>query len=722
MSVLTVFSVLAVGWSLIAIEARSDFLNDSLGIKDLDTSDSSKVEIASILQFVQPRDEGVKVLIAEPLVEGVSAPFGLDAWPQPGHFWLSPALKDDLELLEARFGDFDGFLASQSLPSANELLVFYRPLPDQFTVLDSSVTDGSEQGPFLSPGCYRCDSGVTPNFFLDDRVSIWSLPFLIAFTAIVPALVLLFMVSRKTLDHYRQFAMEMEAQGVSPQRLGTLLLRSFIPGWAAGSVAGMVGMCLLFLTDVKVPFASYVLRAIDARRHPLILISTYLAGVILALIWISISIRLSQNFGKNSRLFNRATTIVDYILAVAGVAIPIGCSIQYTRQSYLAVYAEVSDDGFLWMWVGLLAAIVLSPFVARVALKVSGSALNGAGRSVGSAIFVVVGRYLGYSRSSERIAQAMMSLILLTAVTITYALIGSVPATQAQELINRIDGRFVRVALPATTQQDQIDAFQKAVSPLRVVILDEGIDLDADGSFTRYEVLWGEATHLEDWGVSAGNNVVAQTLPHFLGSVLMHQDTDIEVFNERPNGHDLEYMNTSLVVYSPGFDRVPRGEIIDIATDNFGVLVNVYVGGEEWVAGANALASQFRWLYIFTAIAALLLTVAVYVANESEADSFSEELRAICELNEARGAFLKIYALKNTAIAVVGIGISLAIAWLFTFGKTTQLSAVGGISTVLTTLGIAFAFIFGALTVTKILDMRRMWAQPRERKKIDLTI
>jgi hypothetical protein len=648
----------------------------------------------------------VRAIVAEPVTEDASPPFGLTEWPAPGQFLLSGDLIDSKDSLGARFGQFAGVLPDDELPSADSRVMLARPsqpLGDEWLASGFGVTGPLQDVAIESSG-----------FFLDDRISKPAAFGGVALAGFVPALVLLATVLGNSGRRTANMSRTLEVLGVTPGKLHLARLRAHVPALLSGFAIATGGFLLATFFDIRLPLADFTVRALDVRLNLPYYVGALAAGAMCCLVVALLSLRPGPLAAAN-RPRARATWRGRGWLAVVGLAVVLITSQIAVAETAAAAAAGMDRGAILWVIAGSLIAIAFMPALVGELITATARAVSQSGIRKGHAARLIVGRDLEASRLAVRVAATGATLIVVTGLASTWALMGAAPAVQAQRVIDQIDGRFVQVAPPSDVQGEPANSVLAHLPEgAAVLTLHEEGHEKSDGVVEFQATLSAEPTELDHWGLKPGETHSAQDLPRMLDTVVSSgPETQVRITDDMSAGtNDGDYTRTAFVVFNLGGERVDRDAIQSALSAAGGPGWSVYVGGESWIIGANDLAHEFRWIGWFATIGASLLVAALWLrAIEDQKHQISAAI-SLDALFATRPILPKIVSgrvlILAAAILVVGGGT----AAMFARVTSGSLSTTGGSLPVVATSCVAVVttlFVLSAPIAFTLMRNSRSW-------------
>ena len=716
--ILAVLGGVILALPIITDQAQQYFATRTIGFHDL-PDDSSQANIRVGKMWTDVNLRSVEVIVADPTTDHAPPPLGLPAWPEPGHFLVSPDLATGVDELAARLGHYDGTLAPAYLPSASSRLVVYRPLPTQIrdtTETDTTASDTTDSPTtiLMSPACTGCVSDA-PGYISSAR-QLFPLPITMAMIAgvlLTPIIMVTCVVMAKVMRRTTDVTQALLAQGCSPCRLRAMLRAALIPGVTIGIAVGAVLLAVTFVVDIPIPLVQFTIRAIDMRRHGVLAVGFAALTAAVAVAIIMGSVRTSVR-SRDPQAVNRPLHVTwrTHVIAVLSLVVTIGASIAYTRASISALLGE-NYGAIDWLMIGYVAAIVGAPAFAAEILALAAGVLNAIGRINASAACLIASRTATATRLSRRVVASAVIVILTSSVMAMLFLQGSVEATRAQRIAAQVDGAFLRIGISTHTNVDDLSrTVADRVAPLRLITVTEAFDTER-GFDSATITIAGTPQNLNDWGLTTGRSTPVAALPrHLADTFVVDVDAvDVEQTSESTQAPGADqpttwHSTTSLIVYDPAGSRVDRNQVTAAVVPVLGPRVNVGLGGENAIVGVNDDAFAYRWMMIFTTIAALLFLVAILVASAAQTPHVRHRVEKL-ETISGRGLLLeRVTAVSHLVTILVTVVLGAALAWQFTSGQTTQITSVIGKHSAIVLIVIAVALCQLAVAVLRTLHAR----------------
>lgn len=158
----------------------------------------------------------------------------------------------------------------------------------------------------------------------------------------------------------------------------------------------------------------------------------------------------------------------------------------------------------------------------------------------------------------------------------------------------------------------------------------------------------------------------------------------------------------SWIVSKQSGNRVDKSEITKIVSATLGPIYNVYVGGEEWIAGANDTVFQHRWLHLCAIVSSVILLISILITATRDIEDFNARLMPIQKAYASTSTVRKSIWLRTCLLGLltvlVGGGASICFARCI---EDDRLNTVGGIYPVITavcTLMVITLFLFTSLS------------------------
>ncbi len=687
---LVVLTTLALGIAAGTYAARVDFA-DATAIRNSQLFPDEPTTVRARPLWVSADARSAIAIVAEPVSPTAPAPFGLTAWPEPGQFLVSPDLTGSVEELGARFGELAGVLPDEALPSATSRTLLVRPsepLDDQWAAAGFGVKGPMQQVAIQGSG-----------FFLDDRISAPAAFAGIVLAAVLPALVLLGTALQLAMRRHARLNRTLEVLGVDPRRLHRELLKQVLPPLLVGGLLATGLVLVTYFTDITVPFAGFTVRSVDVQRHTAIYAGSALGGLLVAVLVAFVATyprRLAQ--GNRPRAVKAPRS--RPWLAVVGVAAVLVTSQVAVAETAAAVAAGEDRGAVLWVIGGSLIALCLMPAMVGQLMTLWAGGITSLARRKGSATALLLGRGLENSRRAAGVAAAGAALIVVTGLASTWALMGAIPAVQAQKVIDQIDGRFVQITPPSTGLVGSEEALAALPDSVGILTLMEEAHQLEDGSYDFTTSIHGSEPALEHWGLVPGEETPVTQLPGMLSTTITSgQTTPVAINLGEPVPADNDEIRLAYVAFNVDGTRVDRDAVQRAVAQSGGPGWNVSVGGENWVIGANDLAHAFRWIGWFAIAGGILLISAVWIRTVDDQRRQIAKALPVDALFSSHPRLPAILAYRMGVIIGATLLLGGGTAALFARVTSASLSTTGGSGPVIAAVCVMVAVVLGAMAL-----------------------
>ena len=204
--------------------------------------------------------------------------------------------------------------------------------------------------------------------------------------------------------------------------------------------------------------------------------------------------------------------------------------------------------------------------------------------------------------------------------------------------------------------------------------------------------------------------MTAGEVPNVLATVFDNETAKIEVLTrlpvlptDLPAGTDID-VKDFLIVFDPQGGKVDKGVVTRLVTENASPFWNVYIGGEEWIVGANDAAFEFRWLYVFTIIAATVLLAAVLVSASDDQREQLESLKPVAETFATGKTAISVLVIRAVTLCTLLVAIGGTSGWLYARIVDDGLSTIGGVGTVIGFLSAVIVVVFTGFTASNVFQ------------------
>ncbi|MDT3766890.1 hypothetical protein QS713_02270 [Gleimia hominis] len=629
----------------------------------------------ALIYYTAASQHTVTALLARPHTLRTPIPFNANKWPSAGHFYASPDLNSsEIHELSNKFGTFEGYLPEgRGLPSTKS---------SRIVLANPKTVSG------LSPTCFGCSkTSVDPGFFPPTQLSTTASYAGLVCSFIIPSLILLGTVTlawRKKQDHATHI---LETLGATPQSLHLSLFRSLITPWSAGAIGSIPILLILFLFDIPIPFFTFTIRRIDVLGvWWAFLFAFFAAAMTSALVILMCTYPRKPRFTPAGIRDTRITTS-SKVLGFIGLFIPPIASTIVLNDFINASYTDASNANYALFWIGIIGTLLAIPFTARFLIHLSSRIILRFGRCKASASMIVVGRTLSSSSQIVRSLSTGSILILVTTTLAILSLLTWLPAGQVQRTINFVDSSYVQIAIPQNASIAELARLEKTLSKYSVMELATFLPTnDNEKSKLKY-TLSATPNSFKKWHLESGKSTSVTSLPPKL-AVMFPDDQVVTVrtvSSIKDAGLSAEAKENlpasfSWIVSKQSGSRVDKSEITKIVSATLGPVCNVYVGGEEWIAGANDTLFQHRWLHLCAIVSSVILLVAILITATRDIEDFNARLipiqKAYASTSTVRKSIWLRTCLLGLLTVLIGGGASICFARCI---EDNRLNTVGGI-------------------------------------------
>lgn len=501
----------------------------------------------------------------------------------------------------------------------------------------------------------------------------------------------------------------LEVLGGDPRKLHYQSLRPMVLPWLTASGAALVLLALATRINIPSPFTGFVLRQMDAQASLDGFLLAWITGAALSALVITLATR-PPKLGRANRLKSHKNSRIAVPAALVGVAVAWGTSTMALHETQTALYRENGDAPMLWIWSGVLTVIAFLPAMAQAGVQLVSRLLVAVGRRWSQAALIVSGRGLAASQTARSIVGAGSTLILVTTLVSLWALLGSIPATQAQRTIDKIDGSFVRVQLPNGVEQPEAKKLIQELLPLQTLLIRNTVVSRGGEDPAFLETIVATPDNLAHWQLKEQATMTAGEVPNVLATVFDNETAKIEVLTrlpvlptDLPAGTDID-VKDFLIVFDPQGGKVDKGAVTRLVAENASPFWNVCIGGEEWIVGANDAAFEFRWLYVFTTIAATVLLAAVLVSASDDQREQLESLKPVAETFATGKTVISVLVIRAVTLCALLLAIGGTSGWLYARIVDDGLSTIGGVGTVIGFLCAVIVVVFAGFTASNVFQ------------------
>lgn len=675
--------------------ARSDFAAFS-AIRNVELFPDEAATVRARPVWVSAQSRTVVALVAEPLSSGAPAPFGLPQWPEPGQFVVSPDLADSSATLSARFGEYAGVLPERGLPSAQARTILVRPLEplgDEWRASGFGVIGPNQSVAIQASG-----------FFLDE-LSLGAGFGGVLLAGVLPALILLMtslhLAGRRNEDLVRT----LEVLGTEPDRLHRAAFSGQVRAVAAGLGVSLMVVLVALLVDIPVPFAQFTVRALDVQRHPTLWLGVWLAGAVAALLAALAASRPKRLAQHNRPQAERRSRWRPW-LAGLGVVIIALTSQMAMSEAALSVATGADNGAVLWVIGGSVLAACFMPAIVSQVMSGVAKATVARSRRRGSATGLLLGRGLEHAPRATSVAASGAVLIVIVGLASTWALMGSIPALQAQRVIDQIDGQFVIAKPPAKGSLEDQGTLASLPPNHDVLTLAVESHTSPDGRVDFTTFLHGDDDALRHWGLETDAKVNASQLPGMLSATISSgESTPVSIVQGGPTETDVD-RRLSYIVFASDGTQVDRELVQRTLSATGGPGWNVTLGGEDWIIGANDLAHRFRWISWFAVVGGSLLVAAIWLRTIEDQRHRILTGLPIDALFAPKPQLPRLLALRVGVTILITMVVGGGTAALFARTASGSLTTTGGSLPVVGAIVVSVAVVLGLLSIPTIMALR----------------
>lgn len=627
--------------AIVAVQATYDGRWERTAARTPDVTTSADADMRFAHRLVTIDATQVSLVHLDPLRPDADPPPGLAAWPEPGTVAISSTLADQAEAIVNRYGPISGQVSPSGLSTPTEKLIYARP----------------SESAAVGPGWHSAQGYGESNRAVMAG-DVWTVQepsmlfLLIVGAAITPAIVLVVVAAQLDEQPRRRRHAILETLGARPRSIVAREVRAAAPPTLLGALAALALFGVSCVTDLALPGVGYRLAAADSRNAAL----EFGAAVLVAAAVVTGTSALMtrpRGFHSGTRPQAREPRYPGWAAALAiGILGATGLiAIQEVRADSL--------DAQLWIMIGTVLGLALTPSACGWALRNLGAVLHELGASRGRPALMVVGAQLRASpRSSARLAAACAMVIILVGQLIGLHMMGTADLRAAETEHARHDGHYLTVHPPTV--------------PSLQPVLDDVVSRLPDGTLalgvvTRVEFVKEHASFTttftgspEAFAAAGLSDHREGALPGGLAASLVDPDESTLLAEGHPQiiapSDDLVGQHLLLLAPQGGLDTAEVEAIIHAAV---APSWSVREPGELWRVGAATEGHQMRWIRWFGSIgAAMLMLAAVLRAWQASARNgrISAPLTAVAGDSSfpARRALVRAGAVTATAVGVGG--------------------------------------------------------------------
>ncbi|WP_326788782.1 ABC transporter permease [Streptomyces sp. NBC_00151] len=618
-------------------------------------------------------------------------PPGVKHWPGPGEVLLSPALQKAGagEGIDQRYGKLVDTIGQEGLEDPGEWLAYVRPRsglnPEQ--PVETVVGFGPAAGPIsrgLEPGSGK----------YDDKPE-WLFLSLGIGTLLLPAAALVAVAARAGAHaRDRRTALVAVLGGRRADRAVIAVGEAWRPV-VLGAVAAVPLVAVALLTDLRVPYADYIVSSDDMRQQgwrwaltPVVAIAAVLAAVVL-----TDQVPRRRGDGRATgadrhRWLPRVATLCPFmiLLAVRGPALA----------------GSGAAPRMITSWIGIAGTVLTLPAAVAVGVAMLGRRLERGARARGRAGVLIASRRAGaYPGSTVRLVTGISVALIVFMQAVAWQALFGAQSAELEAALGRIDKSMVEVGPKGAATVDEMASFLQRLPDSETVLLTNsgegaGRSMGLQGSCPALKAL-----HLRCPEVSSRLDRMPEDsrLQELIrwnsrgGAHLEVSLTDRTTLAKRAvaGGEDavlavVAHEGTNLSVPALkqlSYQVFPRG-------------AQVRAPGEEWLTATIPNRDQGRWIALLGLVGIGVLTMAAGLSAMAE---FLRHGRSLAPLSVLTGGFAVYRSSAGWSVmvplALSGVGGGVVAAWL-----ARPVSRPGGsyyisldlwVTTVMVVVGVALA-------------------------------
>ncbi|MGB8940601.1 MAG: hypothetical protein WCD21_10245 [Streptomyces sp.] len=350
------------------------------------------------------------VVFIAPRTENAPLPPGVERWPGPGQAVLSPGLLEAGagERIDSRYGKLAGTIGQEGLEDPGEWLAYVRPAAGlkPHAPVEPVVGFGPQAGELaegLQPGTAR-ENDKSEGMF---RAVVLGL-------LLVPGLVLLFIALRTGAQHRDRRGALIDALGGRRRDRALIAIGEAIWPISCGALAAAPLFAVAMVTDVKIPYADYLLSSVDMRHHGWVSLLAPLAAIVVALVLAVLSDGLFHRARGTRPRTTQGSRWQTRIAMVCPFAILLAA-----RGPQLA-----GENTELRTWIsaiGLAAVVLTLPSAVAAVVARLGAVLEKTGRQRGWAGALIAGRRIAcYPAATARLVTGVIVGLIVFAQAVAW--------------------------------------------------------------------------------------------------------------------------------------------------------------------------------------------------------------------------------------------------------------------------------------------------------------